>query len=74
MFMMDFLSKAAICLKLGFLLHGMHDAACGMRQTRHISFLCEHDSFYLLCVIRYAVWQNELLHVAIHAANLYESM
>ena len=20
--------------------------ACGMRQRRHISFLCEHDSFY----------------------------
>ena len=50
----------------------MRDAACGMRQKRQISFLCEQDSFYPLCVIRYAVQQNESLHVAIHAANLYE--
>ena len=50
----------------------MRHAVCGMRQKRHISFLCEHDSFYPLCVTRCAVRQNESLHVAIHAANLYE--
>ena len=66
-------------IKLGFLSCGMRDAAiaaCGMRQKRHISFLREHDSFYPFSTslprICYAVRQNESLHVAIHAANLYE--
>ena len=47
----------------------MRHAVCGMRQKRHISFLCEQipSIRYALYVMRYGKMNRY-----IHAANLYE--